>query len=233
MRIVNPLVLGLALFTSGCSLNSHSSMLVLEPQLTATQAVREGHSQSVTMSRQFHTVEVSPHPILAPDREWRFYIQIINGSALDTDFHPENLAVYRNGIRIAPYTKAQIQQRILDAKVEALREIASQVDPIRASRRDLKDDTTADLSAGQYIEEMRRHDADMKEQRREVERVTRNKLQTLDSYALSDRTLKPGEHYKTFVEVPLTQPVKAGDEFVLRIGIEPDVHEFRYRIAQM
>lgn len=72
MRIITPLVLGVLLFGSGCSLSSKPATLVLEPQLAPAQVVREGHAQSVTVSRKFHTVEVSPHPVLAPDQNGDF-----------------------------------------------------------------------------------------------------------------------------------------------------------------
>lgn len=227
------LSLPVILFVTGCTTTMPSQNLFLEAHPTETQVLRQGATETVTISNKFHSVAVSPHAMLAPDQDWRFYIRITNRSALDMPFEPKQIAVFRNGSPLTPLSRETIQRRILDARAEALKEIGSRPDPVRASRRDLKDEDQSDWSASAYVKDMRRYEADTAEQKREVETLTRRKLADLDAHALEAKTLRPGESYETFVEIPNPKALRSGDEIVLRVAVEPDVHDFHYRIGTL
>lgn len=203
--------------------------------ISPTEAPTTHAAAPILKSQKFHTVSVSPHTTeVRPGDPWRFYIQIRNGSALPVAFDTSNVHVFFNGNEVIPLSSADIRRRILDARSENFARIEAETDPLAFNAaRDIKDEAfDRDWEPGEYIYRMKHAQESRTKAKQEVERRTRLQLDTLEAHALVNKTLSPGERYESFVEVPLPQNAKKGDTVGLRIGIEPDVHEFVFALLQ-
>lgn len=214
----------------GCSL-SNSDTTVADAQ--KTQKVAEANPP-VLVSHKFHTVIVSPHESVAqPGSPWRFYIQIRNGSALEVPFVADQVHLLYNGHPVRALSNDEIRVRIQTARSEALAKLSQTQGPLGfGPERDLKEDSfDRDWSPSDEAREVKAQQSALAHSKEEIEKATKRSLANLESHQLANKTLAPGERFDTFVELPMPLHPKDGDRVTLKIGLEPDVHEFTFLLS--
>ena len=221
------LVAILAFVPAGCT-----STLRLSPVPLLSQQAAETEGTELLASQQFHTVVISPHSVEAkPGTLWRFYIQLKNGSALDTTFDPLTVRMSLNETILPILSKDAIRRRILHAREDEILLIHQRQDRFSfGNGRMLSNEGSLDdePGPGEYIFEAQRLEQESKRLLHELEVRTRQQLANLEQHALVSKVLQPGGRYETFAEVIAPQQIKPGDHLTIQVGIAPDIHKFHY-----
>ena len=222
----------LTVICSGCSSSTH---LLLEPQIAPTQQAGMNKEQFIVVSQQFNSVTLSPHTLgTEPGSALRFYLEIKNGSALDVPFRAQDVAVFLNGNRVALLSTEAVRARILQARDEAVQRARKQQKRVVygdiAPVEDL-DDLDTDWSPGTSLSDLQKLQRSSEDHIRTIEDRTRAQLTKITQHSLTDRTLLPGQTYDTFIEFIPPSTLQAGDILSVKVGVEPDVHEFRFVTA--
>ena len=226
------LLVVLFLACSACSHNS--SVLKLMPEPGPRQAALEKTDTPTISSHQFHSVMVSPHTgLVEAGGDWRFYVEVKNNSALEVPFQAQAVQVSVNKQPLYVYSDEEIRTRLLRGRSEALKQIKDEQSRFFTERRntDLKEDDLGNAwNPGDYINDVKQIETERTQLEKAVENQTRQRLADVDNHVLRSKLLKPNERYDSFIEFAAPGELHVGDQVTLRVGIEPDVHEFNFII---
>jgi hypothetical protein len=210
--------------------------LRLSPQELPFEKVGVAKDQPVIVSKKFHTVSVSPHSLAAVSGSVsRFYLQIENGSALDVPFNARNVSINVDGNPVKLLNEQQIRLRMIEASNKAARELHQEHQDLLqggvATGESLSNLGDDELPSTLSIAELQKRQQANDKNLHALQADTRQQLASLDAHMLGDRQLAPGAVYDTFVEFILPKRAHSGDLLDLKVGVEPDVHEFRFLLS--
>lgn len=219
-----------------CAACSSTKAMRLEPQAAPWQQGALNKDQLIIVSQQFNSVTLSPHTLTAdPGQSLRFYIEIRNGSALEVPFRAKNVSAFLNDTRLTLLGPDAIRERILRARDEAVKQQREEQKRIiygdPGAIEDL-DDKGLDWQPGNSLSDVHAMQRRADERIQSIDARTRAQLTKISQHSLHDQTLKPGQTYDTYIEVVPPSTLKPGDILSVRIGLEPDVHEFRFVTAK-
>lgn len=235
VKTLRNLLLGtlLILVCSACSTNKK---LLFEPQIAPTQQAALNKEQVIVVSQQFNSVTLSPHTLgTEPGLASRFYIEIRNGSALDVPFRAKDVSVSVNGTRLALLNAETIRTRILHQRDEAIQRARQQQKRVvygDLSPVDSADEEVDEWNPGASLSDLQNLQRSTEDRIKAIEDRTKTQLTKIAQHSLSDQTLRPGQTYDTFIEFIPPSTLQAGDILSVKIGVEPDVHEFRFVTAK-